>query len=207
MSDLFGRRRLVLFVVILVVELAIFTAGLFTPLSAQMQQSLQNQTNTQFASIPTATAVEFFVLVFPHNLGIALLEMVPLLGAFVFGYSIYATGLVAQVIANSQGAPGAFGAVIFAFPYAAVELSAYAVAAGSWVMLLLSLRNHTFLREAKVFLLEIPAVAVLLLLAAAMETATRSSLLVGFLLWVPTGVAAGLIIVASRRLRPWASGT
>ena len=205
LARLLGRGRLLLFLAILVVELVIFSAGLFTPLSPQAQQSLENQTSTQFASVPSATPIGFFLLVFPHNLEIALLEMVPLLGAFIFGYSMYATGLAAQVIAVSGGVPAAFGAVIFAFPYTVVELSAYSIAVGSWAMLLLSLRSHSFGKELKVFILEIPVVAAVLLIAAAMETATRASLLLGFILWVPTGVAAALIVVASRRKRAWAA--
>ena len=200
-SELFDRRRLLLILGILIAELAIFAFGLLTPISSSDQQSLQNQTNNQFGSVPTATPTQLFSLIFTHNLVIGLVEMIPVLGALVFVYSIYVTGLVAQVIAVSAGYPSQFGVIIFAFPYSLVELSAYAIAVGAGMMLLLSLRRKRLRFELKVFVLEMAAVALVLLAAALMETTTRFSPLIGFSLWLPTGLAAAGIIVYSRRRR------
>jgi uncharacterized membrane protein SpoIIM required for sporulation len=200
-DELFDRRRLLLILGVLIVELVIFASGLLTPLSSSVQQSLQNQTNTQFGAVPTATAPQLVSLIFTHNLAIGLIEMIPVLGALVFVYSIYITGLVAQVIAVSAGYPSQFGVILFAFPYSLVELSAYAIAVGSGIMLLVSVKRKRFRRELRVFLLEMAAVAVVLLAAALMETATRFSPLIGFSLWIPTGLAAAGIIVHSRRRR------
>jgi len=197
-AELFGRRRLLLILGILIVELAIFAFGLLTPLSSPVQQNLLNQTNNQFGSVPTATPTHLVALIFTHNVVIGLVEMIPVLGALLFVYSIYVTGLVAQVIAVSAGYPSQFGVILFAFPYSIVELSAYAIAVGAGMMLLVSLRKKRLRRELKVFVLEMVAVVVVLLAAALMETATRFSPLVGFSLWIPTGLAAAGVVIYSR---------
>ncbi len=201
LGELFERRRLLLFLAVLVIEFGIFAAGLFTPLSGQAQLDLQNQTNTAFASVPTATAPQLASFIFQHNLAIAAFELVPVLGALFFVYSIYVTGVVAQVIALGAGYPGQYGAVLFVFPYSLVEVSAYAMAVGAGVMLLVALRKKRLGRELRVFVLEMTAVVGVLLTAAVMETVTRFSPVVGLLLWIPTGLAVAAIVVFARMTR------
>jgi len=198
-AELMDRRRLLLIFVVLVVELALFGVGLLTPLSNSAEQSLVNSTNSEFAGLQSAGPEQLAFSIFAHNFTIALIEMIPIVGAFLFVLSIYSTGLAAQAIVVSKGLPPAFGAIIFAFPYSLVELSAYAIAVGAGVMLLVSWRRKRLREEARVFCLEVAAVAIVLLLAATMETATNFLPLVGFALWLPTGLAiAGIIVLAAR---------
>jgi uncharacterized membrane protein SpoIIM required for sporulation len=199
LSELVARRRLVVFLIALLVEFAIFVFGLLTPLSVPAQQTLENQTSAQFAAVPTASAQQLVTLIFTHNILLAYLELIPFLGAFVFVYSIYVTGLVAQVIATSAGYPGQLGVILFIFPYSLVEFSAYAIAVASGVMLVLAWRRKTLNREIRVLPMELAAVAAVLALAAAMETVTRFSPLIGFILWLPTGLGVAGIAVLSRR--------
>jgi len=199
LSELFDRRRLAVFLIALLVEFAIFVFGLLTPLSVPAQQTLENQTSAQFAAVPTASAQQLVTLIFTHNILLAYLELIPFLGAFVFVYSIYVTGLVAQVIATSAGYPGQLGVILFVFPYSLVEFSAYAIAVASGVMLVLAWRRKTLDREIRVLPMELAAVAAVLALAAAMETVTRFSPLIGFILWLPTGLGVAGIVVFSRR--------
>jgi hypothetical protein len=186
---------------ILLVEVAIFVAGLLTPITGSVRQAIQNQTNAQFASVPTASAPQLFSLIFAHNLPFALLEMVPVLGAVVFASSIYVTGVAAQVSVAAYGYPGIFGGVLLIFPYTFVEFSAYAIAVGAGVMLVLAWRRGRLRSELRIFALEMVAVGVVLLVAALMETATRFSLAFGLVLWVPTGLAVAEMIVLSGRSR------
>ena len=198
-AELLDRRRLLLILVVLLVELALFAVGLLTPLSQSAQQSLANQTNTQFAGVQSASPEQLVEFIFTHNLTIALVEMVPVLGAFLFLLSVYSTGLAAQAIVVSQGLPSQFGVILFAFPYSLVELSAYAIAVGAGTMLLVAWRRKRIRHELKIFLFEGVVVAAVLLVAAAMEAATKVSPLFGFALWLPTGLAlAGLIVVSGR---------
>jgi len=201
LTELFDRRRLFVFLLALLAEFAVFVFGLITPLSVPAQQTLENQTSAQFAAVPTASAQQLVTLIFTHNFLLAYLELVPVLGAFVFVYSIYVTGLVAQVIATSAGYPGQLGVILFIFPYSLVEFSAYAIAVASGVMLVLAWRRKTLRREIRVFPLEMVAVVVVLALAAVMETATRFSPLIGFILWLPTGLGVAGLVLFSRRSR------
>jgi uncharacterized membrane protein SpoIIM required for sporulation len=198
--ELLDRRRLIIILGILLIEFAIFVVGLFTPIPKSDQQTLANETDSQFASIQSASPAQLVLFIFFHNLTIALVEMAPVIGAFLFVYSVYSTGLIAQVIAVSQGLPGQVGAIIFVFPYSLVELSAYAIAVGSGIMLLVALRKKQLHREIRVFVLEAVVVTGVLFVAAVMETATKFSPALGFALWLPTGLGiAGLIVLSSRK--------
>lgn len=181
------------------VELAIFFAGLFVPIDQGTWGEVLNQTSSQFAAIESAEPAQVVFLIFSHNVVIALVEMVPVLGAAMFAYSIFTTGVVAQVILASNGVPGFFGALLLIFPYSLVELSAYAVALGSGVMLLVAWRKRRLRLEAMVLLKEAAVVVGLLLAAAVMEEATSLSPPAGLALWLPTGLALAALIVAARR--------
>ncbi len=200
-DELLDRRRLLLIFGVLVVELALYGVGLLTPLSNSAEQTLSNSANSQFAGLQSASPEQLVFSIFAHNLTIALIEMIPIFGAFLFVLSIYSTGLAAQAIVVSKGLPPAFGAIIFAFPYSLIELSAYAIAVGAGVMLLVSWRRKRLRHEARVFGLEVIVVAAVLLLAATMEATTNFFPLIGFALWLPTGLVMASIIVLSVRRR------
>jgi len=201
-DDLLSRGRIYLMLGLFAVEVLIFVAGLFTPLGSETQQSIANQTNSQFDFVKTATAIQVVFFIFGHNLLIALIELVPILGAFFYLFSIYSTGVATQAIVGAQGLPTFTGLVLFFLPYTFVELSAYAIAVGSGTMLIASAAKHRFLRELKVFGVEIVLVAVVLLLAATMETITTYYVVVGLALWAPAGLLlAAAIVLAGRRKR------
>lgn len=198
--SLLDRKRLLLMLVALLLEFGIFFAGLLTPVSVSTQQSLANATTSQFGLARSGSVTQLAEFIFTHNLAIGLAEMVPLLGAFLFVFSVYSTGLAAQAIVAASGYPSQWGAVIFAFPYSLVELSAYAVAVASGSMLLFAWRRKRLRGEIRVFVAEIAAVALVLLVAAFMEAATiRVSWILGLALWLPTGLGLAVIIVATGR--------
>jgi hypothetical protein len=199
-EDLLDRRRLLLIVGILVIELVIFAAGLLTPLPQATQLSIVNQTSKEFGIVKSATPVQLLFFIFTHNLPIALGELIPVLGAGLFAFSIYETGLVTQATFVSQGAPAISGVVVFLFPFTLVELSCYAIAVGAGVMILVALVKRRLRRELRVFLLEALLITGLLFLAAVMESTTIAvSTMIGLALWLPTGLAlAGIILLARR---------
>lgn len=206
-SELIGRGRILLFLGVLVVELVILAGGVLTPLTRSEQLSLANETNAQFGSVPKFSPSQLFLFIFTHNLPIGLTDMVPVLGAFRFATSVYSTGLATQVLLTSMGLPRLFAVILFLFPYSIVELSAYAVAVGSGIMLMVSLKRRRLRPELRVFVLEGGIVALILFIAAVMETATSFFPLLGFALWLPTGlVLAGMIVILRRRSR-WSTGT
>ena len=199
-SELLDRQRLLLILGVLFIELVIFVSGLLTPLSSGEQQIIANQTSSQFAPIQSASLQEQVVYIFSHNLLIALAEMVPVFGAFLFVYSVHFTGLVTQAIVAEKNLPGLAGLILFVFPYTFVELSAYAIAVASGVMLIWAGIMKHLVRELKVFAIEAVVIVAVLFTAAAMEAATGSSWIVGIALWIPTGLAiVGLKILSSSK--------
>ena len=201
-SELLDRRRILLVLGVFVVEIVIFISGLVTPLSSGEQQIIANQTSSQFAPIQSASLQEQVVFIFSHNLLIALAEMIPVFGAFLFVYSVHFTGLVTQAIVAQKNLPGLAGLILFVFPYTFVELSAYAIAAASGVMLIWAAITKRLMHELKVFTIEAFVIVGVLFTAAAMEAATGSSWIIGIVLWIPTGLAiVGLKVLSSRKPR------
>jgi Stage II sporulation protein M len=200
-AELLDRHRILLVLGIFLAELALLVVGLLTPLSSATLQTLANETSSQFGAVQSSTPVELVVFIFSHNLSIAIVEMIPIFGAFLFVLSVYSTGLAAQAVVVSQGLPSQLGIILLAFPYSLVELSAYAMSVGAGVMLAVSWRRRRLRRELRVFLLEAMLIAGVLLAAAAMETLTKFSPLIGFALWLPTGLTLAGVVLLSARYR------
>lgn len=188
------------FGIALAVELAIFFGAMVYPIAPSQQASLLNQANGLLNSTTGQGPAGVFSAIFDNNLRVALLEMIPAAGALLFGLSIFTTGQVIQVLAISSHLPGpVFGLALFFFPFAIVELTAYAIAVASGTMLIVAWRRKTFVDELRVFLVEVVVVAAVVLIAAAMETAGIVNPLVSLVLWVPTALAVASLAVYVRR--------
>jgi putative effector of murein hydrolase LrgA (UPF0299 family) len=125
--------------------------------------------------------------------------MIPAAGALLFGASIFVTGQVIQVLAISSHLPGpVFGLALFFFPFAIVELSAYAMAVASGTMLIVAWRRKKLMSELRVFLVEAVVVVMTVLIAAAMETVGIVNPVVSLALWLPTGLAIAALAVYVR---------
>jgi len=197
-SELLGRRRLLFILMVLIIELAIFFVATSVPIDASTQQSLQNEAKSLSGTTDSLGPTALFLFIFSHNAMIAFGEMVPVLGGFLWVFSIYATGQIIAAVASSQGFPGLlYGAFVLVLPFAIVELSAYAVAVASGTLLLVAWKRHRLRQEVRVLALEIGLVAAMLLTAAAMETITIVDATLGFLLWIPTGFLVVALIWAS----------
>ena len=201
-KELLGRRRLALMLTVLLVELAIFFLAASVPMDMATQQALQNEAKNVTGASSSLGPTGQFVYIFTHNAVIAFGEMVPVVGGLLWVVSIYVTGQIFQAVALSQGAPGAlYGLFLLVFPFAIVELSAYAVAVGSGVMLIVAWRRRRLRNETRVLVLAIGVVAAMLLVAAAMETVTITDPTLGIALWIPTGLTIAVLTLISSRLR------
>ena len=197
--ELFGKERLAIFGIALLVELAIFFTAMMVPIAPAQQQDLVNQANNLLNSTGNQTPFGIFSAIFSNNARVALIDLVPAAGAALFVASIFTTGQVIQALALSKGLPGPlFGVSLFLFPFALVELSAYAIAVASGTMLIVSWRRRTLGREIRMFVFEVIAVVLCVLVAAIMETGTILAPLASLSLWLPTGVAIFALVVASR---------
>ncbi len=198
-GELLGKGRLKLMLSVLVIELAIFFAAMLVPIDAATREALLGQANTLSDAAKNPNSLQVLLFIATNNVKIALVEFLPVLGVLVWIFTIYTTGQVVQVIAASSGLPGILaGYALFLFPFAILELSAYAVAVGSGIMLLAAWRRKRLRREVRVFLLEVVVVLGMLVVAAAMETATLASSFLGFALWIPV---VGALVAGVVRLR------
>lgn len=197
-SGFITRQRVLLLAGVLVLELVVFFAATIIPLSPATAESLRQLANSTFphGALPLQTAA----YIFSHNLLVALMETIPVVGAFVFLYSIFVTGEVVQAFALHYGMPAPLlGALLFVFPYTIVELSAYVLATVSGSMLVVAWRRKRLRTEMEVFVIEIVGVALMLLLAAAMETTTELSPGLSLMLWLPLGLLIAWLAVALSR--------
>jgi len=197
--ELIARGRLVIFGATLAVELAIFFGAMIYPIDPAQQQELVRQANSILGSTGNQTSVSIFTAILSNNARVAGVEMIPAAGAALFVASIFTTGQIIQALAISSNVPGPlFGVLLFFFPFAIVELSAYAIAVASGSMLIVAWRRKTLGREAKVFVLEVGLVFFCVFLAAAMETVGIVSPVVGFALWLPTAVGIFALVMIVR---------
>lgn len=195
--------RLIIFATVLGLELALLFIAAATPIDAAAQGELLDRANGTLALGRSSDPANILLSIFANNARVAAAEMVPGLGGIIFVISIFTTGQVIQVIALSHGIPGTLaGVVLLLFPYTIVELSAYAVAVSSGVMLVVALVRKRLRLEARVFAFEAIVVAVALLIASVMETVLLTSPVLGFLLWGPTALGVvGLILLWGRIAR------
>lgn len=198
--DLLSRGRLIVFGVLLAVEFGILFAALSWPMDQATQQSLLQQANNILGGAKNPEPVALFTTIFTNNVRVALVEMIPVLGLLVFVISIFTTGQVIQVISLSEGLPGTLGGVILlVFPFALIELSAYVIAVGSGTLLLAGWGQKRLRREVKVFVLEALLVVAILVIAAAMETATIMLPVIGLALWLPTAFSIVWLVTLLRK--------
>ncbi len=187
--ELVSKERLYLFLGVFAIELALFFLAIVIPLDPASLNAAQQQANRTFGGLDRQNPAGLFSLILVNNGRIALIDMAPVLGGFLFVFSMVATGQIIQALASSSGGPGlVYGLSLFLFPFTFFELGAYAFAFSSGVMVLVSAARRRLRREVKVFLAEARVVLGALALAAAMETLTILSYVVGFALWVPVGL-------------------
>ncbi len=199
-KELLGRRRLALILTVFLIELAIFFLAASVPMGAATQQALRSEAKSLTRTSNSLGLTGQIVYIFTHNAAIAFGEMVPVVGGLLWVASIYVTGQVIQAVALSQDAPGVlYGLLLLFFPFAVVELSAYAVAVSSGVMLIVAWRRRRLRSEARVLVLEAGVVAAMLSVAAAMETVTIVYPVLGIALWIPTGLTIAALALISVR--------
>jgi len=205
LTDLFSRWRVVVFGLFLVIEFAIYFGAIVYPVPQASLQSYQQQVHDIQSTVSGESWSELLVGIFANNVKIALFELVPLLGAFVFAYSIFVTGQVTQVIAMSANPPlpgTLVGSVLFlTSPFAILEFLAYVVASVSGSMLVVAWRRKRLRREARVFALEALLVVAILITSAGMEVLSIRDFVAGLALWFPAVlISAGLFLLVRRRL-------
>jgi len=202
---LFQRKRVLAFGISLLVVLVLFLLAIVVPADPSFRQTLVTVANSSLPS-KNVSAQALIVDIAKNNARVALLEMIPGFGFFFLPLSIFASGVIIQGLALSQSIPPSIAAVNYVLlPFTYVELSAYALAFVSGTMLIVAWRNMRLRTEARVFVLELVAVVIIVIVAAVMETITIFSAaagapVVGLLLWAPLIGAVVPLVMRIRRV-------
>jgi uncharacterized membrane protein SpoIIM required for sporulation len=150
--------------------------------------------------------------IFPHNLLIATIEMIPLFGQFFFVLSMVETSLILSASAASANVSGLISfLILLILPDSLIELPSYAISSANSVYLLYILIRHTTLLRAKIRkVLYMYLFTVLeLFIAGTFESVilemektlpSPSSILYSLLLWIAAVPAIYVLIRLFRRI-------
>ena len=149
---------------------------LFVGMTIPVSQSTINQISSQNSSLASTVASLAFLprafYIFFNNFRLGAIEIVPVLGWFIFGYSIYNTALAIEVLGIVQHIPGVLiSFTLLTQPHTWLELPSYAIATTqSFYLVSTVARRNRFRFEAARTGVIIVAVAIELILAALLES-------------------------------------
>jgi uncharacterized membrane protein SpoIIM required for sporulation len=206
----YASRGLLLYLALFIIEVGLFflVATLpFFPGEQAFYTAQSNQLNNEFQGASLFTQ---FWGIFTNNFRIALLEMIPGLGVALFGFSLYATARVLEVIANTDNVSPllVLFLLLLLFPHSWIELPAYAVATGEGLFLLYAIwsfatgsRRINLRDEGWQLAINFIIVAVMLLVAALFES-VEIQLGAGlfWITWLPFAGLIALAVLLNKRL-------
>ncbi len=163
-------KRILTIVAFFLLSLIITIAGVLTPLSASEASDIKQELEQMRGNISLQ-------LIFGNNFMICLAMFVPVAGP-VFGcYVLYSTGVVIAAESLSEGLPPLIVFLfLFAFPFTWLEFLAYSAAFAQSVWLTWRIIQHRGKKELVNTCIFISICAVMLLIAAIIETALIASL-------------------------------
>jgi hypothetical protein len=163
-------KRIVTVIMVFVFAVVITTVGTLTPIRMQEANELSNELNRSIEMLKESGSLLQYI--FGNNFMIALLMFVPIVGLIFGGYVLYNTGIVIAAIAITEGFhPTLAFLILFLTPIAWLEFVAYSTAMAESIWLtrrLLQRRGKHELTNTAKF---IAICAVVLLVAAIIETA------------------------------------
>lgn len=196
-----------------ILELAVIIAVSSSPFFPSEQSTYEKQYNAT-ATVLNQSAPGQVASIFSNNFRVAIYEMVPALGIFILGLSLYETARIVEVIGIVKGIPlsAALGTLFF-LPSTWLELPAYAIAATEGIFIIYSLTRGLprFTRELRFVFVNILLIAGVLIVAATFEVTeiqleSSSQPALAFATWLPFMVVAGLVLRFWRRARVEAPG-
>lgn len=209
----FARRGLLLCVLLFLIEVGLFFLVSSLPFFPGEQALYTNQSNQIGNQFQHATLFTTFSGIFVNNYRIALIEMIPGLGVLFFGFSLYATARILQVISISDHASPIIVVLVLLllFPHSWIELPAYAVATAEGIYLLYAIVKWLFdstgrasvhwNHELGQLLINVGIVTVMLLVAALFESVEiQLGGLLFLVTWIPFAVIIAVVLLLNRRL-------
>ncbi len=204
----FFGRRLTLFLALFLAEIFVFFVLPSLPFLSG-EQDFYNQGAKQVGELLTGKSfIGQAADIYSHNVKVGLVELIPGVGPFIFGISLYGTARVTQAIAITQGLPSSLLVLsLFILPHSWIELPAYAIATGESLLLLYSLlrwllkdERWRLRMEMEQLLLVILVITLTLFVAALFEVTEIQVGLEGLLLWGPFGLIAASVLLFRRRV-------
>jgi len=124
-----------LIILYLIVEIIIFLLAASIPVN---DQQLVQEFNETESTITSQSYLGKAISIFTHNLLVATIDFIPIIGIILFGFSIASTGIVLSAISTQSHVSGLLVALLLlTLPHSAVELPSYSfsVAAGTYLIL------------------------------------------------------------------------
>lgn len=162
-------RRIITIIIVFIFAVIITVAGTWAPIEEQEAKKIDNELNQTLESLKTNNLVLQYI--FGNNFMLALLMFVPVIGIIFGAYVLYNTGAVIAAIAISNKFPPALSLIaLFLTPVAWLEFIAYSTAMTESIWLTLRLLQRKGKREIIHACKFISICAVILLVAAIIET-------------------------------------
>lgn len=190
--------------IVFAVEVVFLLFGTMIPIS----QSTVNQISGQNSNLANTVATMGFAgraaFIFFNNFRLGALEIVPALGWFIFGYSMYNTALAIEVLGIVAHLPGPLIAfTLFLQPHSWLELPAYAIATTqSFYLVSTVVRRSRFRFEAArsgIVFLFVGAELIVAALFESLEVSIATSVVTEFVVpWALFAVLAGLLLIGRR---------
>ena len=207
-------KRWPLITVLFLAEIAVIFVIANAPFFPSELGTYENQYNTTSAVLNQGAAGQV-VGIFSNNFRVATVELIPLLGLFTFGLSLYETARIVEVIAivKSVGV-GLALANLFFLPSTWLELPAYSIATAESIYLVyatyLSFKSGwaKFAREIRFLLVNVILVAGVLIVAAVFEVTEiqieqgpPQTQIYALLTWIPFVVVFAGVLTFWRRAK------
>ena len=158
------NKRIITIVAFFLLSIFVTSIGALTPLSHDEAKTLDDD----LRQIRQNVSVQY---IFGNNFLICLLMFVPIAGPIFGFYALYNTGVVISAESIIQGVPSllVFSSLLI-FPFAWLEFLSYSTALAESFWLIQRARKGLGRRELKNAAILIAIVAIMLLIAAAIET-------------------------------------
>lgn len=174
-------------VIVFIAELLLLALFSMAPISSSQQASLLSQYSSLESTISNKSFLYQFFFIAPHNILIAAIDEIPILGLAFFGYSITQTAMFLNAYAVSISQPGIVLVIaLFLLPHTILELPAYALAATENLFLSYSLFRGGFRKELRRAARVLGLIVAELFIAGSFETAElQLSTYAALSLWIP----------------------
>jgi uncharacterized membrane protein SpoIIM required for sporulation len=201
----FGRIFLILFILQMAIYVAISSLSLHNA-------SLYNTFKSEQNSIDSKSFLPMFLSIFPHNLLIASIEFIPVIGVFFYFFSIVETAVIIALEGTGLHTSGMLVFFTLAIlPHTWLELPSYSIATGASLYLIYTLvkRGDQFRSRMKKIGLIYLFVVLELMIAGLFESTeiimeitypAPYDLLYPMMMWIPAVPVIILLIFLFRRI-------